>query len=70
MRGLATEFGITVPKGIRKLDELMTLVDTDESIPKQAKQASWRDMAGSLMAPHGSRRVFWIWQRRCLRIMR
>jgi transposase len=36
MRGLATEFGITVPKGIRKLDELMTLVDADESIPKQA----------------------------------
>jgi error-prone DNA polymerase len=39
MRGLATEFGVTVPKGIRKLDELMTLVDADESIPKQAKQA-------------------------------
>ena len=39
MRGLATEFGITVPKGMRKLDELMTLVDTDESIPEQAKQA-------------------------------
>jgi Transposase len=35
MRGLATEFGVTVPKGIRKLDELMTLVDTDETIPKQ-----------------------------------
>jgi error-prone DNA polymerase len=39
MRGLATEFGITVPKGIRKLDELMILVDTDEIIPTQAKQA-------------------------------
>jgi error-prone DNA polymerase len=39
MRGLATEFGVTVPKGIRKLDELMTLVDEDENIPKQAKQA-------------------------------
>jgi error-prone DNA polymerase len=39
MRGLATEFGVTVRKGIRKLDELMTLVDADESIPKQAKQA-------------------------------
>jgi error-prone DNA polymerase len=39
MRGLATEFGITVPKGMRKLDELMILVDTDESIPKQAKRA-------------------------------
>jgi error-prone DNA polymerase len=39
MRGLATEFGVTVPQGIRKLDELMTLVDEDENIPKQAKQA-------------------------------
>jgi transposase len=39
MRGLATEFGITVPKGIQKLDEPMTLVDADESVPKQAKQA-------------------------------
>jgi error-prone DNA polymerase len=39
MRGLATEFGVTVPKGIRKLDELMALVDADEVIPQQAKQA-------------------------------
>jgi len=39
MRGLATEFGVTVPKGIRKLDELVKLVDEDETIPKQAKQA-------------------------------
>jgi error-prone DNA polymerase len=39
MRGLATEFGITVPKGIRRLDELMTVVDADETIPKQAKRA-------------------------------
>jgi error-prone DNA polymerase len=39
MRGLATEFGITVPKGIRKLGELTALVDADEVIPKQAKQA-------------------------------
>ena len=36
MRGLATEFRVTVLKGIRKLDELMTLVDSDETIPKQA----------------------------------
>ena len=42
MRGLATEFGVTVPKGIRKLDELMALVDADEMIPKQAKQAITR----------------------------
>jgi transposase len=39
MRGLATEFGVTVPKGIRKRDELMALVDANEVIPQQAKQA-------------------------------
>jgi error-prone DNA polymerase len=39
MRGLATEFGLTVPKGIWKLDELMALVNSDETIPKQARQA-------------------------------
>src|SRR6202051_4927186 len=39
MRGLATEFGLTVPKGIHKLDELMAVVDADEIIPKPAKQA-------------------------------
>jgi transposase len=39
MRGLATEFGVTVPKGIHKLEELRALVDTDETIPQQARQA-------------------------------
>src|SRR6202051_1069321 len=39
MRGLATEFGITVPKGIHKLDELMALVDAAEIIPKGANKA-------------------------------
>ena len=39
IRGLATEFGLTVPKGIRKLPELMELVDADEAITKQARQA-------------------------------
>jgi transposase len=39
MRGLATEFGVTVPKGMGKLDELMALVDADEVIPNRAKQA-------------------------------
>src|ERR1700758_374405 len=29
MRGLGTEFGLTVPKGIGKLEELIALVDTD-----------------------------------------
>src|ERR1700712_2485897 len=39
MRGLATEFGLTVPRGIHKLGELMALVDADETVPKQAKLA-------------------------------
>jgi transposase len=39
MRGLATEFGITVPKGVHKLDGLMVVVDADVIMPKQAKQA-------------------------------
>src|SRR5271166_93123 len=39
MRGLATEFGLTVPKGIRKLDELMVVVDADEFFPERARQA-------------------------------
>ena len=42
MRGLATEFGVTVPKGIRKLDELMTLVDADEIIPKAGQSGDHR----------------------------
>jgi transposase len=39
IRGLVTEFGLTVPKGIGKLGELMTLVDTDEAIPERARRA-------------------------------
>jgi transposase len=38
MRGLAAEFGLTVPKGISKLEELTVLVDADETIPEQARQ--------------------------------
>ncbi|MFL5279504.1 MAG: IS110 family transposase [Rhodopila sp.] len=38
-RGLLTEFGLTVAKGIGKLSDLMTLVDTDETIPDSAGQA-------------------------------
>ena len=37
MRGLATEFGLTVPQGIGKLRELMVLVDADESVPEEAR---------------------------------
>jgi transposase len=39
MRGLATEFGLTVPKGMHKLDELIALVNADGSIPEQGRQA-------------------------------
>ena len=38
MRSLATEFGLTVPKGIGKLADLLALVDADEAFPKQARQ--------------------------------
>ncbi len=39
IRGLATEFGLTVPQGIGKLGELMALVEADEAFPEQARQA-------------------------------
>jgi error-prone DNA polymerase len=39
MRGLATEFGLTVPKGIGKLAELAVLVGADEAFPVKARQA-------------------------------
>jgi transposase len=39
MRGLATEFGLVVPKGMDKLEELMTLVEEDKSVPEQARKA-------------------------------
>jgi error-prone DNA polymerase len=38
MRGLATEFGLTVPKGIGRLDELLKLVDADKAFPEKARQ--------------------------------
>jgi error-prone DNA polymerase len=38
MRGLATEFGLTVPKGISRLGELTALVDTDEAFPETARR--------------------------------
>ena len=42
MRGLAAEFGVTVPLGLDKLVELMMLVDADEAIPETARQAVQR----------------------------
>ena len=39
LRGLAAEFGLTVPKGLHKLEELMTLVGAEEGIPATGRQA-------------------------------
>ena len=38
MRGLASEFGLTVPQGIGRLDELFVLVDADKAFPGKARQ--------------------------------
>jgi transposase len=42
MRGLATEFGLTVPQGIGRLEELLALVDTDKTFPEKARQVFTR----------------------------
>jgi transposase len=39
VRGLATEFGLTVPQGISRLGDLMALVDEDASLPERARRA-------------------------------
>ncbi|MFL5288903.1 MAG: IS110 family transposase [Rhodopila sp.] len=39
IRGLATEFGHVVPKGLHKLEPLVALVDGDEDTPEPARQA-------------------------------
>ncbi len=39
LRGLAAEFGLTVSKGLHKLEELMTLVGAEESIPAVGRLA-------------------------------
>jgi error-prone DNA polymerase len=39
MRGLATEFGLTVPQGMGRLDELAALVDADKACPEKARRA-------------------------------
>ncbi len=39
MRGLATEFGLVVPKGMSKLEELVTLVEEEQSFPEPARRA-------------------------------
>jgi transposase len=37
IRGVAAEFGLTVPQGIGRIDELVALVDADETIPTDAR---------------------------------
>ncbi len=39
LRGLAAEFGLTAPKGMHKLEELIALVSVDESLPAAGRQA-------------------------------
>ena len=39
IRGLATEFGHVVAKGLYNLEPLVALVDADEDMPEQARQA-------------------------------
>jgi error-prone DNA polymerase len=39
LRGLAAEFGLTVPKGPHKLEELVALVNAEASIPAAGRQA-------------------------------
>ena len=39
IRGLAAEFGLTVALGMGKLGEFKQLVDADEAVPENARQA-------------------------------
>ncbi len=39
IRGMAAEFGLTVPLGMGKLGELMALVDADEAVPERGRRA-------------------------------
>ena len=39
MRSLATEFGLTAPKGMDKLEDLAALVNADKAFPSRARQA-------------------------------
>lgn len=56
IRGLAAEFGLTVSKGIKQLDELAALVDADESLPSDARhaiialRAHYRDLVSGIDA--------------------
>ena len=58
MRGLATEFGLAVPQGIHKLDELEVQVQAEASMPATARKAqALSDTARAQIGQHrGSRR--------------
>ncbi len=45
MRGLPTEFGLIVPKGIGRLGELAALVDQDETLPETARRVFTASLA-------------------------
>jgi error-prone DNA polymerase len=56
MRGLATEFGLVVPRGLSRLEELAALVEADEEFPQQARGVfaglleQWRATADRIKA--------------------
>ena len=50
MRGLATEFGVTVPRGIGRLEELVVLADVGNTLPGRARQ-----VIRKLLLPHPGR---------------
>src|SRR5215207_4739394 len=54
MRGLATEFGVTVPRGIGRLEELVALADVGNTLPGRARRVI-RDDAGERHAWAGHR---------------
>ncbi len=56
MRGLATEFGVTVPQGIGKLGELMALVDATKPFPRRHGRRSGDCSTTATPWPKASRR--------------
>ena len=76
MRGLATEFGLTVPQGIGRLEELLALVDADKTFPERHAKCSrdystnvarWLQVSGHskwrLSLTHGRMKPRAAWQR-------
>jgi transposase len=56
VRGLATEFGLVVPRGLSRLEELAALVEADEEFPQRARGVfaglleQWRATADRIKA--------------------